>query len=419
MIESSSPLVGRPKLRMPAAWRTFKLSEVLHVGSSPLSPWIAFLFAVFITVSAVDDVRLFAQSEQSVQNPWLELACTVAYWGVWMALAFRPQLAAALFIIQLSTMLPLTVMGGPLLLAFGAIAVAAYRVSLRALAVMVGGFLVWQIIWVPFVSDLGSTQLWAYIPVTLLMTSPGLGIKFLREKAIQAEQAQKAADEQAARAAQEQRTELARELHDVVTHGLTMIAVQANLGRLSTADAAKQQALTEIGSMARNSLDDLRRLLQTIRTDEAAAEGTHAQPAAVRPSVACIDLALSITEAQSRLNSLGCPTRVKILGDLEEIPNGLRSTVVRILQEGATNALKHSGKGTECEIFTDVQDDRLELVIRNRMTTGKPRLPVSGTGLAGLRERASRLGGSLEAGPDGGWWRMRTVLPFKERQTVR
>lgn len=414
MIESSRPVAG-PPLRIPAAWRTFKLAEVMHVGSSPLSLWIAFMIAVFFTVSAFDDVRLFAQA---VPIPWMELACTVAYWAVWMALAFRPQLAAALFIAQLATMLPLTVMGGPLLMSFGAIAVAAYRVSLRALAVMVGGFLVWQVVWVPFVSELGSTQLWAYIPVTLLVTSPGLGIKFLREKALQVEQEQKAADEQAARAALEQRTELARELHDVVTHGLTMIAVQANLGKLSREDAAKEEALAEIGSMARNSLDDLRRLLLTMRADESHAGGAAAQPVAAKPSVACIDLQPSLTESQTRLSSLGCPTRVKTLGDLDEIPNGLRSTVVRVLQEGATNVLKHSGKGTECEIFMDVREDCLELVIQNRMTKGSPRLPTSGTGLAGLRERASRLGGSLEAGPDGGWWHMRTILPFKERQTL-
>ena len=53
------------------------------------------------------------------------------------------------------------------------------------------------------------------------------------------------------------------------------------------------------------------------------------------------------------------------------------------------------------------------------MTPGKPRLPVSGTGLIGLRERASRLGGTLDAGPVDGWWSVRTVLPLKGRQLLQ
>nr|WP_306300058.1 histidine kinase [Arthrobacter sp. BF1] len=330
-----------------------------------------------------------------------------------MALAFRPQWVAALFVLQLATMLPQAVIGGPLLLAFVAIAVAAYRASLRALAIMVGSFLVWQVIWVLFVAHLGMVQLWGYIPATLLITAPGLAIKLLRERALQVARDQKAADETAARAAVEQRAELARELHDVVTHGLTMIAVQANLGKISKEELAKEHALTEIGAMARNSLNDLRRLIVAMRTEEA-----HAQDAGPQPSVACIDLELSFADTQKQLSGLGCPTHIKTSGDLDQTPNGIRPTVLRILQESATNIVKHSGNGARCEISMDVATDHLELVIRNRMTPGKPRLPVSGTGLAGLQERASRLGGTLESGPDGGWWRVHAILPFKDRQSL-
>lgn len=411
MTESTRPHSAKLP-RVPISGRTFKLAELLRVGSSPLSPWLAFAFAVFVTVSAFDDVRLSVQTSPGGQLPWLWISCTVAYWTVWMALAFRPQWVAALFVLQLATMLPQAVIGGPLLLAFVAIAVAAYRASLRALAIMVGSFLVWQVIWVLFVAHLGMVQLWGYIPATLLITAPGLAIKLLRERALQVARDQKAADETAARAAVEQRAELARELHDVVTHGLTMIAVQANLGKISKEELAKEHALTEIGAMARNSLNDLRRLIVAMRTEEA-----HAQDAGPQPSVACIDLELSFADTQKQLSGLGCPTHIKTSGDLDQTPNGIRPTVLRILQESATNIVKHSGNGARCEISMDVATDHLELVIRNRMTPGKPRLPVSGTGLAGLQERASRLGGTLESGPDGGWWRVH-ALPFKDRQSL-
>ena len=418
MTESPRPHTG-PSLQIPRKWRKFGLSEMLQVGHSPLSMWIAFVIAVFVTVSAFDDVRLSVLTGPGAQIPWILISCAVAYWAVWMALAFRPQWAAGLFVLQLATMLPQDVVGGPLLAAFGAIAVAAYRVSLRSLAVMVGSFLVWQLVWVLFVAHLGTVLLWGYIPATLLLTAPGLAIKLLRERALQVAREQKAADEKTAAAAVEQRAELARELHDVVTHGLTMIAVQANLGKISKEELAKEHALTEIGSMARNSLDDLRRFIVAMRADERSPEGAPAQVVGVMPSVACIDLAGSLTDAQKRLSGLGCPTNVQTSGNLDDTPNGLRPTVLRILQESTTNIVKHSGRGSRCEISMDVADNHLELVIRSRMTPGKPRLPVSGTGLAGLQERASRLGGTLEAGPDGGWWRVRTVLPFKDRQSLR
>lgn len=406
-----------PQPPAPAAWQSNGPAVFLKLGYSPFTPWISFLIAVFITISAVDDVRIFIQPDEVLTYPWLALAGTASYWLVWMALAFRPQLTAPLFIVMLAAFLPQVELGGPLLLAFGAIALGAYRLSVRSLGVMVGSFLIWQLIWMPFVSGLGTVQLWAYFPVTLLITTPGLAIKLMREKAINVERAQKLAEETAAKAAQEQRMALARELHDVVTHGLTMIAVQANLGTITPDSAAQRHALNEIGSMARNSLDDLRRLLKTIRTEEAATKGSTSEMS-VQPSAATIDLAQSVADSQKRLNGLGCPTKVSTSGELDATPNGLRSTVLRILQESSTNVVKHSDSSTQCEISVDVRDDQIEQVIKNLMTPGRPRLPVSGTGLAGLRERTSRLGGTLEAGPEGGWWSVRTVLPFKEPQTL-
>lgn len=399
--------------RLSARWMS-----IMRLGPSPFPLWISILIAVFITVSAFDDVRLVMQSGQSQVNPWLPIAGSATYWLVWMGLAFWPRLVAPLFTVMLIIMLPQVELGGPLLLSFAAVAVSAYRVSVRHLTVIMGGFLIWQLLWIPLVSGLGTTQLWGYFPATLLITTPGLAIKFLHDRAVKVEQAQKLTEGNAARAAAEQRSELARELHDVVTHGLTMIAVQANLGKITSDKGAQDRALTEIGVMARSSLDDLRRLLKTMRTEEVAAYAAPAPESSVQPSPATIDLAQSVANTQRRLNGLGCPTAVSTSGNLDATPNGLRSTVVRLMQECSTNVVKHSGKDTQCEISMVVSGDSIELVISNFMTPGKPRLPVSGTGLAGLRERVTRLGGTLDAGPQGGWWRVNAVLPFKERERL-
>ncbi len=394
------------------------LAGFLKVGVSPMPSWVSFTMAVFVTVSAFDDVRLFLQTEPTGDVPWLWLATAIGYWAFWMVLVFRPRYGAIVFVVMLAVLYPNSEPGGVLLLVFAGIAVAAYRVSTRELVVIVGSFLLWQLVWVPVISRLGAAQLWGYVFVTLLLAAPGLAVKLLRERNLQTERARKMAAETATKAALEERTELARELHDVVTHGLTMIAVQANLGTLSKDAQAQQHALTEIGSMARRSLDDLRRLLQTMRADEAVVGGAGETPS-VAPSSACIDLAQSAGDAQKRLNNLGVPTRVSTSGDLAETPNGLRSTVERILQEGATNVVRHTGGHSECEIFLGANDRQIEVLIRNRITAGKPRLPVSGTGLVGLRERVSRLGGTIDTGPVDGWWIVRAVLPFAGRQSLR
>ncbi|WP_104086886.1 sensor histidine kinase [Arthrobacter sp. GMC3] len=419
MEANSDPQDKAVRVRMRKPWRKLSIAGALKVGISPMPAWVSFAIALFVTVSAVDDFRLFFVTHQDGIFPWWGLVGTVSYWALWMALAFRPQLAAPALLVLLVTMYENEQPIGALVLIFAALPVAAYRVSTRALIAIVGTFLVWQIAWVLGVSTLSPAALWGYFFITFLLIAPGLAVKILRERSVQAAQAQLAAKETAARAALEQRTELARELHDVVTHGLTMIAVQANLGKLADDGPVKEESLNEIGAMARNSLDDLRRLLRTMRTEDLPLAGGPSGSAGVSPSPATIDLALSVADTQKRLNSLGVLTLVKTSGDLSRIPNGLRSTVLRILQESATNIAKHTGHSSECHISLEVLDDRLELTIRNRMTPGKPRLPVSGTGLVGLRERASRLGGTLEAGPEEGWWRIYAVLPFQGPRTLR
>ncbi|MBP2412798.1 signal transduction histidine kinase [Arthrobacter stackebrandtii] len=406
------------KIKTPLGTRDVTLAQVLKIGPSPLPLWLSFVAAVFVTVSAFDDVRLLWEGDSAGNIYWLGIAGTVGYWAVWMALAFVPKYVAPAFVLMLAIMLPQSSVGGPLLLAFGAVAVASYRVSVRSLVVMVGGFLTWQIVWVLGVAHLGSSTLWANFLVIPLLTAPGLAIKMLREKSVRAEQTRREAEITAARAALEERTALARELHDVVTHGLTMIAVQANLGTLSKDGTEQHEALVEIGGMARRSLDDLRRLLQTMREEEPRAAGTPEADFSVLTNPALIDLSESLAEAQQRLNNLGFPTRVTTSGDLDGTPNGLRSTVLSILQECTTNAVKHAGVGSECRITVAVQGQWLEMVIDNKMTRGKPRLPISGTGLVGLRERVARLDGTIDAGPADGWWSVRAVLPLAGRHTI-
>lgn len=143
---------------------SFTFADALKVGSSPIPSWLSFVLAVFATVSAFDDVRLHLQTAPDGVIPWWGLCISLAYWAVWITLAFRPQFTVVAFVLMLVVLFLNTEPGGALLLTFAAVAVASYRVSIRGTTMIIGSFLLWQITWVLFVSDLGPAQLWGFIP---------------------------------------------------------------------------------------------------------------------------------------------------------------------------------------------------------------------------------------------------------------
>ncbi|BBH67142.1 two-component sensor histidine kinase [Actinoplanes sp. OR16] len=204
--------------------------------------------------------------------------------------------------------------------------------------------------------------------------------------------------ERARRAILEERARIAREMHDVVAHHMSMIAVQAETAPYRVEglpDAAKQE-LTAIAAAAREALTDMRRLLGVLRADQ---EQTIKEPQPGYDRIAEL-----VTTAQRA----GLPVSAE-LPEIGGLPEAAGLTAYRIVQEALANAARHA-PGGPVRLEARASSATLELVVRNALTTDAPE--GSGHGLIGMRERVELLGGELAAGPDGeGGYRVVARIP--------
>jgi signal transduction histidine kinase len=208
-----------------------------------------------------------------------------------------------------------------------------------------------------------------------------------------------------------ERARIARELHDVVAHHISMVAVQAETARLTTTGmpAAGAQRLSEIGDTARAALTDMRRLLGVLREDaQAAIPGQ--QSADRRPQPGLRQLNELLDEAR---DASGTGTRLIVAGPPDLLDPAVELAAYRIVQEALTNARRHA-PGAAIDVELHYAADALRVRIRDNGPGPPDAPPAGGLGLLGMRERALAVGGELRAGPaaDGGFL-VETVLPVK------
>ena len=219
---------------------------------------------------------------------------------------------------------------------------------------------------------------WALIVV-------GLGELLRLNRARQLE-ARRARAEERRREAGEERLRIARELHDVVAHHMSLIHVQAGVA-LHVLDRKPEQvetALTTIKDASKDALIELRALIGVLRAEgEAAPRAPVASPSALQ-------------ELAARTSQAGVSTTVDVHGDLGHVPASVGAALYRIAQEAVTNVVRHSG-ATRARIVVNVSENAAELSVTDN---GRGLAHVEeGTGLRGMRERASALGGTVRLGP--------------------
>jgi signal transduction histidine kinase len=208
-------------------------------------------------------------------------------------------------------------------------------------------------------------------------------------------------------AARGERARIARELHDVVAHHISMIAVQAEAARLTIPGLPPEGAtrLVAIGDTARSALTEMRRLLGVLREDA----GDEPAEDARRPQPGLSQLNELLDEARGLVAS----ARLIVRGRVAPLDPGVELTAYRIVQEALTNARRHAA-GAAVDVDLDYREDALHLRVRDN-GPGPARgigTPPAGHGLAGMRERAAMAGGTLTTGegPVGGFL-VEAVLP--------
>jgi signal transduction histidine kinase len=200
------------------------------------------------------------------------------------------------------------------------------------------------------------------------------------------------AEQATALAVGEERLRIARELHDLVGHNVSMIAVRATVADHIADDRPQEmrEALRIIASTSRDSLAELRRALAVLRIE-----------AALAPSPTLGDLGRLADTARSA----GLTVDLDVRGSGDKVPDDVGMAVFRLVQESITNVLKHAG-ATSCRIDVDIGAEAIRVAVTDDGSGGAGiggRAP--GQGLIGMGERIAMFDGDLAAGPkpDGGW----------------
>ncbi|MFI6995043.1 sensor histidine kinase [Nonomuraea wenchangensis] len=210
-----------------------------------------------------------------------------------------------------------------------------------------------------------------------------------------------------AQAVLEERARIARELHDVVAHHMSVIAIQAEAVPIRAAgDPVQLEAgLAEIRNLSLEAVAELRQVLGVLRDQDGRTETTP-QPGLDR-----------VDELVANARSAGLAVLVKRSGPLDGLGPAVELSAYRIVQESLSNAMRHApGAAVGVELVRE--GDELRLRVANSRGAGDGGPPGAGQGLVGMRERASLLGGTLAAGPTpSGGFEVAATLPITAART--
>ena len=209
-------------------------------------------------------------------------------------------------------------------------------------------------------------------------------------------------EERAGRAVAEERLRIARELHDVLAHTMSVVAVQAGTGRLVGTNHPGEaiKALTAVEETARSAMNEMRQILTVLRADGDTG-------ASVTPTPGLDDLA----DLVAQVAEAGVAVDVRVEGEPRPVPTGVGLAAYRIAQEALTNVIKHAGPARASVVVRYTDHDVTVEVSDDGHATASP--AAGGHGLVGMRERAAVHGGELIAGPaPNGGFRVSARLPL-------
>lgn len=235
----------------------------------------------------------------------------------------------------------------------------------------------------------------------------GLGVRRrsarLAEVVERSERMEHEQQEQAAAAVAEERARIARELHDIVSHSISVVAIQTQAVRRRLGSDHEREArdLAAVETTARQALAEMRRLFGVLRSDG------DSPSLAPQPGLGELDRLVE------QMRSAGLRVDLRVEGERVELPPGVDLAAYRIVQEGLTNALRHARADRAC-VRPSYGDTTLAVTVDD---DGRgPQEGAGGHGLVGVRERVALYGGSVKTGPGpAGGFRLAASLPIRER----
>ncbi|WP_281290437.1 sensor histidine kinase [Embleya hyalina] len=373
---SAAESIRRPFPSWPQARRSFAFDVTLAIVVGPLVPAIA--LALHLRESGVD-----------VADAWLTYAAQVIAGLVLIVRRRHPEVCVA---IVAPTLLQDQSFGALL----AAYAVAAYVSDRRRMWLLIG--VLCLATWQPWDwRDLGTNTGNTFGTLTpacygLYIASRRRLIAALGERAERAEREQELRAEQAR---EEERDRLAGDMHDIVTHRVSLMVLQAGAMRSRAVDDATRRAAEDLRSTGCQALAELRDLVSVLRT----AQERDAR-APVEPAV--LDASALVEESAAA----GVDVRLEVEGTARPASPVVVRTAYRVVQESLTNVHKHA-PGAFVRVLVRHTDGELRITVTNTAPTRPPEIELGagGTGLVGLHRRIELTGGTFRAGPrsDGGF----------------
>ncbi|MCT9143363.1 sensor histidine kinase [Streptomyces violarus] len=213
---------------------------------------------------------------------------------------------------------------------------------------------------------------------------------------------------EAEQAAARERARIAREMHDILSHAVSLMIVQAEAGPVAVRAAPEraEAAFDAISATGRDAMTQLRRMLGVLREGAEESDGGDTAPRAPQPGLA------ELPGLLERVRSGGLDVVYGTAGDVRPVPDVIGATVFRVVQEALTNTLRHADARTVTVRLT-YGDSELDVRVRDDGRGPQPGSGGGGHGLIGVRERAAVHGGTAVAGagPDGRGFEVRVRIP--------
>jgi len=273
------------------------------------------------------------------------------------------------------------------------------------LALMIVPFVVASIVETLEPSDLAAATVFFVGPwaVGVMLSGRVASAELAVARATQLEQER---EFEAARAAAEERTRIARELHDIVSHSISVVTIQTQAvrRRLGPDHAREADDLAAVEATAREALAEMRRLFGVLRTEGQSLD------LAPQPGLG------ELPRLVQQVGAGAMQVRLTVEGEQVPLSPGIDLAAYRIAQEGLTNALRHAD-ATEARVLVRYSPDRLDVVVEDdgRGLDGTSAGDSGGHGLTGIRERVALYGGSLDLGRSStGGVRLSATLPMRE-----
>jgi signal transduction histidine kinase len=379
---------------------------------------IAGALTVFGEVEALTWPRLSglwssAQRPLSVRE---HIGLAIATLGLTATLALRRRFPVPVLLVAMASAMSTNSFnpeGGALAVVLG-LAIASFTVGyeLDPPASLLGPLIAPGVGWLGLA--LGNGQPSAYFFVAVIYATPwvfGTALR-LRQRRVQqltrqAEDLEREGEAAARAAVSEERARIARELHDVVSHSISVIAIQSQAVRRRLHPDQGQEAddLRLVETTARQAMAEMRRLFGVLRKNGESAE------LAPQPGLDQLEGLVA------QVGAAGVAAQVEQTGQRVPLPPGLDLVAYRVLQEALTNVIRHGGPGTRACVHIGF-GEQLELEIEDDgRGQASPSSKESGHGLIGMRERVALYGGHLEtARLDTGGYRVRVKLPLGDQR---